>query len=229
MPYSESEDTVRSQGDQDSPSFDGSSMIKKKRAKKSTYKIKKDVWTPEEDKQLIHCMEIHGDKSWRYISKIMMKSMIKCHKRFLELSNQTDVLKTRWTEEEDAILKEYVLANGAKNWSKIASKLPGRIAKQCRERWHNKLNPGIVVKAWTVEEDNLILKLIYEKGTRWSEISREMEGRTSNAIKNHYNQNLKKRVSPGCFLEVPKVENKTIEEAVQPTVPQSVTKTPVKE
>ena len=28
-------------------------------------------------------------------------------------------------------------------WAAIAQQLPGRIAKQCRERWHNHLNPDI--------------------------------------------------------------------------------------
>lgn len=32
---------------------------------------------------------------------------------------------------------------GAKKWSQIAAQLPGRIGKQCRERWHNHLNPAI--------------------------------------------------------------------------------------
>jgi hypothetical protein len=30
-----------------------------------------------------------------------------------------------------------------KRWAAIAQQLPGRIAKQCRERWHNHLDPGI--------------------------------------------------------------------------------------
>lgn len=33
----------------------------------------------------------------------------------------------------------------------------GRIGKQCRERWHNHLHPGIKKGAWSVEEDRLIL------------------------------------------------------------------------
>ncbi len=39
--------------------------------------------------------------------------------------------------------------NGAKNWSAIAKKLVGRMGKQCRERWHNHLNPHINKKKWT--------------------------------------------------------------------------------
>mgnify|MGYP006193430871 CR=1 FL=1 len=42
---------------------------------------------------------------------------------------------------------------GAKKWSQIAQQLPGRIGKQCRERWHNHLNPAINKAAWTMDED----------------------------------------------------------------------------
>jgi myb proto-oncogene protein len=40
---------------------------------------------------------------------------------------------------------------GAKNWTYIAKSLPGRIGKQCRERWHNHLNPDIKKERWTEE------------------------------------------------------------------------------
>lgn len=34
---------------------------------------------------------------------------------------------------------------GIRKWSHIAQMLPGRIGKQCRERWHNHLRPDIKV------------------------------------------------------------------------------------
>ena len=60
-------------------------------------------------------------------------------------------------------------------WSVIATHLPGRIGKQCRERWFNHLDPnvkkgvrtcccvnssvgcdGAFAGAWTAEEDQVI-------------------------------------------------------------------------
>lgn len=38
--------------------------------------------------------------------------------------------------QEDAKVLELVSSYGAKRWSLIASHLPGRIGKQCRERWY---------------------------------------------------------------------------------------------
>jgi hypothetical protein len=44
------------------------------------------------------------------------------------------MVKGPWTEEEDATLIEMVDKCGPQNWSQIATALPGRIGKQCRER-----------------------------------------------------------------------------------------------
>ena len=69
------------------------------------------------------------------------------------------LVKGPWTKEEDDKVIELVGQHGACKWSLIASSLPGRIGKQCRERWHNHLNPNIRKDAWTIEEDALIYKL----------------------------------------------------------------------
>lgn len=52
-------------------------------------------------------------------------------------------IKGQWTKEEDEMVMEYVEKYGTKQWARIAQVLPGRKGKQCRERWHNHLNPDI--------------------------------------------------------------------------------------
>jgi hypothetical protein len=64
-------------------------------------------------------------------------------------------VKGPWTVEEDNILKMLVFEFGPKDWSKIASNLPGRIGKQCRERWVNHLDPNIKKGPFTEEEENV--------------------------------------------------------------------------
>jgi D-arabinose 5-phosphate isomerase GutQ len=59
------------------------------------------------------------------------------------------VIKTGpWTTEEDQLVITLVEKNGPQKWTFIAKHLEGRIGKQCRERWHNHLNPNIRKENW---------------------------------------------------------------------------------
>ena len=110
------------------------------------------------------------------------------------------MVSASWSKVEDDLLTQLVLQNGARDWTKIAIALPGRIGKQCRERWHHHLNPDVVKKKWTLEEDVLIVQLYFKHNTRWSEMAKHISGRTDNQIKNRFNSNLKKRLDDKAFI-----------------------------
>jgi hypothetical protein len=134
-----------------------------------------------------------GTANWNKISKnIPGKSEIKCHKRWLYLNSQDHLQKSGWTKAEDKNLRLIVSQLGANNWSQIAELLPGRISKQCRERWLNHIDPKLAKKAWTAEEDRRIIDLHEEYGNKWSLIAKQIPGRTDNNVKNRFNSNLKR-------------------------------------
>jgi hypothetical protein len=97
---------------------------------------------------------------------------------------------------EDRMLLSLVDQHGAKKWTQIAHHLPGRIGKQCRERWHNHLNPMVKRNTqWTTEEEWILYLLNRDKANKWADIANILEGRTDNTIKNHWNSSMKRRIS----------------------------------
>lgn len=105
------------------------------------------------------------------------------------------LVKGSWTREEDEIIVNYVREHGAKNWRNLGIILPGRIGKQCRERWRNHLDPSINHSPWTQDEDSRLLELHQQFGNHWVQISKLMSNRSENSIKNRWNSVLKKQVS----------------------------------
>jgi transcriptional activator Myb len=105
--------------------------------------------------------------------------------------------KGSWTEEEDAALKALVKKHGRTKWSFIGKFLPGRVGKQCRERWHNHLNPDLNKRAWTEDEEKLIVEQRAKLGNRWARIARMLPGRSDNDVKNRWYASLRKRVDEG--------------------------------
>eukprot|EP00038_Savillea_parva_P008761 m.179009 g.179009 ORF g.179009 m.179009 type:complete len:779 (+) comp14664_c0_seq1:64-2400(+) len=90
-----------------------------------------------------------------------------------------------WKNTEDEILKAAVMKYGKNQWSRIASLLHRKTAKQCKARWFEWLDPEIKKTEWSREEEEKLLHLAKLMPTQWRTIA-PIIGRTAAQCLEHY-------------------------------------------
>ncbi|KAF0916009.1 hypothetical protein E2562_000639 [Oryza meyeriana var. granulata] len=109
-----------------------------------------------------------------------------------------------WSPEEDDALRGYIQRHGTGgNWISLPKKAGlRRCGKSCRLRWLNYLRPEIRHGGFTDEEDAIIVSLYAKLGSKWSTIAAQLERRTDNDVKNHWNTKLKRRLAAAAATVV---------------------------
>jgi len=111
--------------------------------------------------------------------------------------NRTASKSVRWTDADDALLKELVDVKGVTSWRELSeTHFGGRLSGSAlRSRYVNRLAFGRELRKWTEEEDTVILRGFAQYGNKWTLIAQQLEGRVGNDVRNRFRrlQSLRER------------------------------------
>ncbi|KAM3136238.1 hypothetical protein pb186bvf_011697 [Paramecium bursaria] len=148
-----------------------------------TPQTNRKTWTPDEDKLLSELRQNKGLDWIEVARQIEGRNPSQCAQRWKRIKGYK--LRRQWTPEEDQKVKNLVEQYG-QHWSKISQFLPHRTGKQIREHYLNQLHPDLNNDPWSTEEDEKIIDIYKTVGGKWSQIQKELKGRSENSIKNRF-------------------------------------------
>ena len=101
--------------------------------------------------------EIQKPEETQPAEKVNPKSFMEEHQFTFKIIKR----RSPWNKKEDQAIIDLVNKYGTGNWTLIANEMASsygfksRSGKQCRERWHNHLDPIVNKDNWTEEEENI--------------------------------------------------------------------------
>lgn len=109
-------------------------------------KLRKGLWSPDEDEKLLRYITEHGHGCWSSVPKLagLERCGKSCRLRWINYL-RPDLKRTRFSSQEEnlVIQLQSVLGN---RWSRIAAQLPGRTDNEIKNLWNSSIKKKLMQK-----------------------------------------------------------------------------------